>query len=251
MDELRTVYIMWLREMKRQFRSKSRMLGSLGQPLLFFLSFGYGLGSVFKAAGQGNYIEFLAPGVIGMSILFTSVFNGIQIIWDRQFGFLKETLVAPVSRTSIMIGRTLGGATIGTMQGCIVLLITLLTGFHLASWTVVIPTILVMLLTASVFAALGITIASLMRDMQGFQIISNFLIMPLFLISGAMFPLQNAPSALMLLARLDPLAYGIDAMRSLLTHSGHFSLFTDISVLLVFTTVLLTLGSYFFRRIEV
>ena len=118
-----TIYILWLRQLKRYFRSKSRLLGSLGQPILFLVSLGFGLGPVFARAGQGNYLQFLAPGIIAMSVLFTSVFSGIEIIWDRQFGFLKETLVAPVSRTEIMIGRTLGGATVAMIQGTIVFVI--------------------------------------------------------------------------------------------------------------------------------
>src|SRR6202167_6625914 len=130
---MKTIYIMWLRELKRYFRSRSRMIGSLGQPLLFLLALGYGLGSVFAAAGQGNYFEFLAPGVIGMSIIFTAIFSGIQLIWDRQFGFLKETLVAPVPRILIMAGRTLGGATVALFQGLIVVVICLLAGFRITS----------------------------------------------------------------------------------------------------------------------
>src|SRR5580692_12462430 len=131
---MKTIYIMWLRELKRYIRSKSRMIGSLGQPLLFLLALGYGLGSVFAAAGQGNYFEFLAPGVIGMSIIFTAIFSGIQLIWDRQFGFLKETLVAPVPRILIMAGRTLGGATVALFQGLIVIVICLLAGFRITNF---------------------------------------------------------------------------------------------------------------------
>src|ERR1700685_3241670 len=145
---MKTIYIMWLRELKRYSRSKSRMIGSLGQPLLFLLALGYGLGSGFAAARQGNYFQFLAPGVIGMSIIFTAIFSGIQLIWDRQFGFLKETLVAPVSRINIMIGRTLGGATIATIQGCVVFLLALIPGFRPHNWLLVLPAILVMLLIA-------------------------------------------------------------------------------------------------------
>ena len=115
---------MWLREVKKFSRSRSQIIGALGQPLFYLLALGYGLGSVFQAAGQGNYINFLVPGIIGMTIIFTSIFNGMSIIWDRQFGFLKETLVAPVPRFAIMLGRTLGGATVATAQGCIVLILT-------------------------------------------------------------------------------------------------------------------------------
>src|SRR6266545_5378669 len=119
------IYALWLRQIKRYFRSRSRIIGSLGQPLLFLLALGFGFGPVFQRAGQGNYIQFLAPGVIAMTVLFTSIFSGIELIWDRQFGFLKETLVAPVPRILIMVGRTLGGATVGLIQGLIVVAICL------------------------------------------------------------------------------------------------------------------------------
>ena len=193
---MKTIYIMWLRELKRYFRSKSRMIGSLGQPLLFLLALGYGLGSVFQAAGQGNYFQFLAPGIVGMSIIFTAIFSGIQLIWDRQFGFLKETLVAPVSRLNIMIGRTLGGATVASFQGIIVLLLAMLFGFRPYSWLLVPVAILFMLLVALLFTALGTGIASVLEDMQGFQLIMNFLVMPLFFLSGALFPLAGLPAFL-------------------------------------------------------
>src|SRR3974390_2137743 len=125
---MKTIYILWLRQLKRYYRSKSRIFGSLGQPLLFLVALGYGLGPVFQKAGQGNYLEFIAPGVIGMSIIFSSIFSGIEVIWDRQFGFLKETLVAPVSRTNIMLGRTLGGATVASLQGLIVFVLAVIAG---------------------------------------------------------------------------------------------------------------------------
>ena len=242
---------MWLRELKRFFRSRSRIIGALGQPIFYLLALGYGLGSVFQAAGQGSYIEFLVPGIIGMTIIFTSIFNGMQIIWDRQFGFLKETLVAPVSRIAIMIGRTFGGATVATAQGCIVFVLTLLFGFHPYNWLLVIPAILVMFLIASLFSALGIMVASLLTDMQGFQLIMNFLVMPMFFLSGSLFPLNNIPLVLSLLATVDPLSYGVDAMRALLINEGHFTLTIDISVLLIIAIIFLSLGSYFFTRIEV
>ena len=242
---------MWLREMKRFLRSKSRIVGALGQPILFLISFGYGLGSIFSAAGQGNYIEFLAPGIIGMSIIFTSIFNGMQVIWDRQFGFLKETLVAPVSRISIMFGRTLGGATVATLQGCLVLVITFFIGFHPANWLLVFPALLIMFFIGILFSALGMMVASLLRDMQGFQLIMNFLVMPLFFLSGALFPLKGVPTILALIARADPLSYGIDAMRALLINTSTFGLPLDLSVLTAFTLLFLALGSYFFSKIQV
>lgn len=242
---------MWLRELKRYWRSKSRIVGSLGQPLLFLVALGYGLGSVFQKAGQGNYIDFLAPGIIGMSIIFTSIFSGIQVIWDRQFGFLKETMVAPVSRFNIMIGRTLGGATIATIQGVIVFCLALIPGFRPYSWFLVLPAILVMLLVGLLFTALGTGIASQLQDMQGFQLIMNFLVMPLFFLSGSLFPLSGLPTALTVVTKFDPLSYGIDAFRVLLANAGHYSLSLDISVLAGITLVFLAAGSYLFSKIQI
>ena len=247
---MKKIYILWLRQIKKYFRSKSRMIGSLAQPLLFLLALGYGFGSVFQQAGQGNYINFLAPGIIGMSIIFTAMFAGIEVIWDRQFGFLKETLVAPMSRFNIMIGRTIGGATVATIQGIIVMLVSLLFGFHPASWLAIIPAIGIMFIVALLFTSFGTMIASLMDDMQGFQLIMNFLVMPLFFLSGALFPLDGLPKALSIIARIDPLSYGIDALRILLINIGHYGLGIDILVLGIITAIFLWLGSYFFKRIQ-
>ncbi len=246
-----TIYILWLRQIKRYFRSKSRIVGSLGQPLLFLLALGYGLGPVFAQAGQGNYLEFLAPGIIGMSIIFTAIFSGIEIIWDRQFGFLKETLVAPVSRFNIMLGRTLGGATVATFQGLLVFVIAVIAGFRIDNWLMVFPALLIMLLTALLFTAMGTAIASRLEDMQGFQLIMNFLIMPLFFLSGALFPLGDAPKVLGLIARFDPLSYGIDALRQLFIGLSHFGLTTDIAVLSLVTVAFLLIGSWLFSKIQI
>ena len=248
---METIYIMWLRELKRYFRSRSRMIGSLGQPLLFLLALGYGLGSVFKAAGQGNYFQFLCPGIIGMSIIFTAIFSGIQLIWDRQFGFLKETLVAPVSRLNIMMGRTLGGATVATIQGIIVFLIALVFGFRPYNWLLFPVAIIFMLLVALLSTALGTGIASLLEDMQGFQLIMNFLVMPLFFLSGALFPLTGLPLVLTDLTIIDPLSYGIDSFRALLVNTTHFGLGVDFIVLAFITAIFLVAGSYLFSKIEV
>lgn len=180
---IRTIYILWLRQLKRYVRSRSRIIGSLGQPLLFLVALGYGFGPVFQKAGQGNYLEFLAPGVIAMSILFTAIFSGMEIIWDKQFGFLKETLVAPVSRLNIMIGRTLGGATVATLQGIIMFFISIAAGFRPTSLTFLPAAFLIMALTALLFTAMGTAIASLLEDMQGFQMIMNFLVIGSYLFS--------------------------------------------------------------------
>ncbi len=243
-------YILWLRQLKRYSRSRSRIIGSLGQPALFLFALGFGFGPIFQRAGGGNYINFLAPGVIAQGILFTAIFSGIELIWDRQFGFLKETLVAPVSRFEIMIGRTLGGATIATMQGCIVFVLTLLVGFRPSNW-LVLPAVLVMMFLISLFfTALGTAIASSLEDFQGFQLIMNFLVMPLFFLSGAIFPISNTAGVLQTIARLDPLSYGVDGLRQLLINKGTFSLSLDFTVLGVLTLLTLIIGSYLFSKIE-
>lgn len=248
---MKKIYILWLRQIKKYLRSKSRIVGSLAQPLLFLLALGYGFGSVFQKAGQGNYLNFLAPGIIGMSIIFTAIFSGMEVIWDKQFGFLKETLVAPMPRLNIMIGRTVGGATVATMQGVVVMVISTFFGFHPDSWLAIIPVLGIMFLIALLFTSLGTMIASLLDDMQGFQLIMNFLVMPLFFLSGALFPLTGLPKALAIIARLDPLSYGIDAMRALLINQGQYGLGLDAIVLGAITMLFLWLGGYFFTKIQI
>jgi len=246
-----TIYILWLRQLKRYVRSRSRIIGSLGQPVLFMVALGYGLGPVFQKAGGGNYMQFLAPGIIAQAILFTAIFAGIEVIWDRQFGFLKETLVAPVSRFNIMIGRTLGGATIATLQGIIVLIISLAIGFRPNNIYLIPLTIVFMFLISLLFTALGTAIASTLDDMQGFQLIMNFLVMPLFFLSGALFPLHGLPQALKFITNIDPLSYGVDALRGTLINLSYYGLFVDTLVLGIVTLIALSLGSYFFSRIQI
>jgi ABC-2 type transport system permease protein len=244
------IYVLWLRQIKRYIRSRSRIVASLGQPLLFLLAFGFGFGPIFQKAGQGNYIQFLAPGVISMTVLFTSIFSGIELIWDRQFGFLKETLVAPVPRILIMIGRTLGGATVSLIQGMIVVAICLAAGFRPGSLTGLPTAFLFLALIAVMFTALGTAIASVLSDFQGFQLIMNFLVMPIFFLSGALFPLNGLPRALNILAIVDPLSYGVDGLRSALTGVAHFGMLTDLGVLAILCVATLGIGSYLFSRIQ-
>lgn len=244
------IYILWLRQLKRYIRSRARIIGSIGQPLLFLVALGFGFGPIYRRAGGGNYIEFLAPGIIAMTILFTAVFTGVEVLWDKQFGFLKETLVAPVSRVRIVLGRTLGGATVATLQGVIVFLIALLAGFRPTLATIPIAFVFAGL-TGLLFTALGTAIASVLEDMQGFQLIMNFLVMPLFFLSGALFPLTGAPRAIELVARVNPLAYGVDGLRWALTGQAHFHLGLDFAVLTAITALLLVLGAWLFTRIEV
>jgi ABC-2 type transport system permease protein len=245
------IYILWLRELKRYVRSRVQIVVSLGQPCLYLLALGFGMGPVFQKAGQGSYLQFMAPGVIGMTVLFSSVFSGIAMLWDRQFGFLKETLVAPVSRMKIMIGRTLGGATVAVLQGTLILVICLIAGFRPHSWLAIPAAFLFVILIAIVFAALGTAIGSIIKDMQGFQLVMNFLVLPLFFLSGALYPLANLPIVLSVITKFDPLTYGVDGLRGALINHWHFSPAFNASLLGLIALAFLSLGAYLFSRIEV
>ena len=244
------IYILWLREVKKYLRSRVQIIASLGGPLMYLGVLGFGLGPVFQRAGEGNYIQFMAPGVIGMAVLFTAMFSGIAMLWDRQFGFLKETLVAPVPRLSIMIGRTLGGATVAVLQGALIFVIALIAGFRPTSLLVVPLAFLVIALIAVVFAALATAIGSGLKEMQGFQMVMNFLVMPIFFLSGAIYPLDGLPRVLAALTRVDPLTYGIDGMRGLLIGRTHFGIGVDLAVLFGVAVLFVFFGAWRFSKIE-
>ena len=245
------IYILWLRELKRYTRSRVQIIASLGQPLLYLLVLGFGLGPVFKRAGNGDYLQFVAPGIIGMSVLFTSIFSGLGILWDRQFGFLKETLVAPVSRMQIMIGRTLGGSTVAVMQGLLITVVCVIAGFRPPNMWAIPLALGFMVMIAVVFASLGIAIGSGLQDMQGFQLIMNFLVLPIYFLSGALFPLKDAHNVLKYITRADPLAYGIDGMRSVLgAPNAAFDARLDFVVLATVGVAFLIFGAWRFNKIE-
>lgn len=222
----------------------------LGQPLLFLLALGFGLGPIFEKAGQGNFIAFLSPGIVAMTVLFAAMFSGIEVIWDKQFGFLKETLVAPVSRWKIMLGRTLGGATVAMAQGVIVFLITLLVGFR-PSWTLFPLALFFMFAIAFFFTSLGIAIASKLEDMQAFPLIMNFLIMPIFFLSGALFPLNNIPRVLEIITRFNPLTYGVDGLRGAFGDVAHLGFGLDFGVMAVIGVIVFALGTSLFSKVEI
>jgi ABC-2 type transport system permease protein len=245
------IYILWLREVKRYLRSRTQIIASLAQPLLYLLVLGFGLGPVFEKSGQGSYLQFVAPGVIGMGILFTSIFSGIGLLWDRQFGFLKETLVAPVPRLYIMMGRTLGGATIALLQGTLLLVVCLIAGFRPQHLALVPVAVLFMAMIAVVFAALGTAVGSTLKDMQGFQLIMNFMVMPIFFLSGALFPLNNLPAALTVATRIDPLSYGVDGLRAAFLGLSQFTIAADLTVLVCVAAAFMVLGAYSFSRIQI
>jgi ABC-2 type transport system permease protein len=215
---LRAVYIIWYRDVLRFWRDRMRVAASFAMPVLYLLVFGTGLGSslrgasgAFGASGIG-YQQFIFPGIIGMSVLFTSIFGAMSIVWDREFGFLKEVLVAPINRAAVAIGKTLGGATQALIQGVILLIFAPIAGVQLTVVGVLelIPLIFVLAFSLS---ALGVAIGARMRSMQGFQMVTQFIMMPMFFLAGALFPLQGLPAWMTVLTRLDPASYGVDPLR--------------------------------------
>lgn len=249
---MRVVHALWLRQIKRYLRSRSRMIGSMGQPLLYLLAFGYGFGPIYSRAGEGNLIQFIAPGVVAMSVIFIGTFMGVELIWDRQFGFLKETMAAPVSRFKIMLGRTLGGATVATIQGALVLVLTFVFGFRPENFLAIPAALVVIFLIALLFTSLGTAIASTLDDLQGFQVIMNFVIMPVFFLSGALFPLEGLPKAIDLITKINPLSYGVDALRNILISTpSKFGIPFDLAVISILSLIILAIGSYLFSKIEV
>ena len=207
-------YIIWLRDLKRFFRDRIRLLGAFAQPLIYLFILGTGLQSAFTAfgGGQTKYITFMYPGIVAMTVLFTAMFSAISIIWDREFGFLKEMMVAPIPRSSIALGKVLGGGTTAVMQGFILLLFMPLAGipYSLEKFLMM---LMVMFVLAMALTSMGVLFASRMRSMEGFPIIMNFFLLPMFFLSGAFFPLQNLPPWMQFLTKINPMTYAVDAMR--------------------------------------
>ncbi len=252
MINLTAIYVLWLREMKRFLRAKSRIIGTLAMPFFFlaFLGLGFGNMNIPGMAKGISYINFLVPGIVGMTMLFTSMFAGISVLWDREFGFLKEIMVAPVNRISIVIGRIVGGATTSVLQGCLILGISTLMGFKISGISAFLLSVVFMLLISSTFIGLGLIFASKMRDIHGFSLIMNFVIFPIFFLSGALYPLKNLPVWIQYLSYLDPLTYGVDGLRGVLIHVSSFSILFDFAVLVGFSIVMIFLGAYFFEKSE-
>ena len=265
MQGLRVTYAIWLREVKLFFRERGRIVGMIGQPLMYLLIVGQGIASgltLNRSPGGVGYLLFLYPGILGMSVLFTSIFSAISIIWDREFGFLKEVLVAPAPRWAVAAGKVLGGASVATLQSMILLLLAPIAGVW-PSPLMALKLLLLCFLMSCAMTSLGVAIAARMRSMQGFQMIMNFLVMPLYFLSGAMFPVSSAPPWMKALMTVDPLTYGVDALRNVIL-AGEGSLAegarasglirsdlpTDVVVLVGVAVVLAAVAAFSFNRTE-
>lgn len=260
MNNLVGIYIVWLREVKRFWRDKPRIIGAIAQPALFLFILGTGLSGGFSKAFAGgraaqflpgvkNYITYMYPGIIGMTVLFTGIFSAVSIIWDREFGFLKEILVAPISRWAVAIGKALGGSTVAMIQGSIMLIFAPVIGVPL-TLLIVMELIPLMFLVSFAMTSLGILVAARMRSMEGFHMIMNFLLMPMFFLSGALFPLRGLPGWMDFLVKIDPLTYGIDIMRYVVIGLNQYPIQRDLIVIIAFSVVAIALGVFQFGRQE-
>jgi ABC-2 type transport system permease protein len=246
------IYTMWLREMKRFLRVKARVVGSLLMPIFFlaFLGLPMSFASQIPVPEGVGYLDFLAPGIVGMTLLFAGTMSGASVIWDKEFGFLKEVLVAPVNRFSVILGRSLGGMTTAIIQALIIVGIAVAMGVQLSSVPGFLLAILVMIFTCATFTGFGLIIATKLGNLEGFMAIMNLIVFPIFLLSGALFPIQSMPSWLRYIMYIDPLTYGVDGLRGTLIGVAAFPLWLDFTVLIISCLALATLGSYFFSRME-
>jgi len=254
LKRFRATYIIWLRDLKRHFRDRARIFGSLATPIIFIFILGQGLGSSISggipaAGGALDYKTFMFPGILGMTVLFAGVFSAVSIVWDREFGFLKEMLVAPVPSWSIALGKVISGATIASFQGCLMLILAPFAGVSLSPLMIakLLPTLF---LVSFSMTGMGVLVATRLKSMQGFQMIMNFIMMPMFFLSGAMFPLANAPTWMDILSKLDPLTYGVDALRSIMLTDvpSRYAFTTDIAVIMLISAVMLTVAISTFSR---
>jgi ABC-2 type transport system permease protein len=249
---LNTVYTMWLREMLRFKRSKSRIIGSLATPLFFLVILGTAFNSSFQMRGGSQTdIGFLAPGIIGMTILFSSLIGGVSIIWEREFGFLKEILIAPVPRFFVALGKALGGVTTAMIQGTLIMMLAFVIGIEYQSYIGMAASVGVMLLIGLGFIGLGIALASQVESHEGFQMIMTFITMPVLLLSGAFFRIGELPYWLKTMVYLDPLTYGIMALRYTLMGETEIPIHTCIAVLFLFAAATIGLGGYMFQKAKV
>ncbi len=244
------VYTIWLRDLRKFWRDRPRIVGSMFQPFLYLVLLGTGIGRAFGPLHTGtDYLQFIFPGILAMTVLFTSVFSAVSIIWDREVGFLKEVLVAPIPRWSVVVGKTLGGSTIAMLQGGMMLVLAPLAGVAL-SWGIVANLLPLMLLLACALTAMGLSAAAPMRSMQGFTMIMNFLTLPMFFLSGALFPTRALPQWMALLVHLNPLTYGVDLIRGAVSGLSDMTWLMNLSVVTGFGAAMLVAAVLLFQSGE-
>lgn len=253
MGDIQAMYGLWSRELTRFLRSWSQIVGWLATPLLIlgFLAFGFRGVALPGLPADVEYVQYLVPGMAGFTILFSASFSGLGILSDRDVGFLKEILVAPVSRRAIVLGWTAGGATTAVIQSTLIILLSIPLGFRLANGWVILAAVPILLLLALTFIGFGLALASQFRDSQGFGILITFTLFPLLFLSGAIYPIETLPESLRYLALLNPLTYGIDAFREVLIGTTAYLLLLDVSALVIAATAMVVIAGALFERLEV
>ncbi|KPQ44401.1 MAG: multidrug ABC transporter permease [Candidatus Methanoperedens nitroreducens] len=247
MSEIEGIYAVWLREAKIYIREKERLISSVISPLLWIFGFGAGLGSTVEMISGYPYQIFIYPGIMVMTVLFTSLFYGVYIIWDRKLDFLKEVLVAPISRASVFAGKMLGGATDAMVQVIYLIII----GFFISipfTPLVILEAFLMLLLISIAMVSIGLVIGANLKSPEGFSLVINFVMWPMFFFSGALFPVSNLAPWLSAVTYINPLTYGVDAMRGIILGINHFPILLDAGVLVLFATIIMGIGILSFRR---
>lgn len=247
MSEIEGIYAIWLREAKIYMREKERVISSIVSPLLWIFAFGAGMGSSFETVQGYSYQIFIYPGIVVMTVLFASLFYGVYIIWDRKLDFLKEVLVAPVSRASVFAGKVLGGATDAMIQVVFLLIIGLFISVPLTP-IVIINAFLMLLLISIAMVSIGLVIGANLKSPEGFTLVINFVMWPMFFFSGALFPVSNLSGWLSVVTFINPLTYGVDAVRGIILGTHQFPIFLDVAVMLLFSLIAMGIGVLSFRR---
>jgi len=246
------IYGLWLRDIKKFGRSRWKIISGLAQPLLYLLVMGRGMDQVFQAAGHGSYSRFLSPGVVAMAVITTSFISGFSVLWDRKFGFLKETLIAPAPRWQLVVGRCLGAATTSALQASLVVALACLV---LAQWPGIGPllqTEAAILAVGFLLAVIGALCGAVIDDFQAIQVIISFILMPLIFLSGALFPVpaSDRHSLLAWFTRLNPVTYLVDLIRHAMGQAGNFPLPTSLAVYIALLVLSLVLCVRAFTRID-
>jgi ABC-2 type transport system permease protein len=245
----RAIRTIWLRECKVYYRDKAGRISSICRSVLWLVVFGGGFGAARFQGLEVGYQEYIFPGIVAMSLLFTSIRSGISVIWDKEFGFMKEILVSPASRFTVMAGKVLGGATIAMTEACVLLLMGPFVGAKLTVLNVL-GSVAIMLLTSLSLVSIGLIASSIMKTFEGFNTIMTFLIMPMFFLSGALFPIDKMPFWMAPVVAINPLTYGVDALRWTLVGVGHNSILVDLAVLAFAAAVTMSLGVRAFNNRE-
>ncbi|MCD6448676.1 MAG: ABC transporter permease [Thermoplasmata archaeon] len=242
------IYAIYLREILRLWRQKVRLVTMIMMPLLWLGVIGNAFNSVMNLPTQGDFLSFLTPGILVMTMVFTATISGITTVFDREFGFLKEMLVTPIKRESILIGKMLGGVTQAVLQGILILILAIFMGVKFSGAMSIPGMFLTMFLVSIAFVSLGLAVASKITSMEGFQMVMNFMIQPMIFLSGAFYPTTFLPDWLKIMVKINPLTYGVDAMRYFAIGVNEFNIIADLLILLIFSITMILIGGHFFRK---